>query len=271
MDCRVQVVARGCYAPLTVRNAPLPGPDYKPGMPPDPTTRPSRPAPVVLRLLSVPVVAVVLLGGGWVAGAQLTNNFTASMVLTAAWVGLVGLACLALFLRRREMWPALAAFAVTATAAGAYLGAETLIDDRVDEDVVTAQAPTGAEGAREERSPRRPAPEANVLLSRGRFGSLEHETTGVAQVIELPRGRRVLTLTRFETDNGPDLRVYLSTADANQDSAGEDFVDLGGLKGNVGNQQYEIPSGTALERLTKVVVWCRAFSVGFGAATLQGV
>ena len=242
---------------------------------PDPSTGPRRPAPVPVRLLSVPVVALILLGGGWAAGAQITNNFRASMVLTAAWVGLVGLACLALFLRRREMWPALAAFAVTAAVAGTYLGAETLIDDRVDEVVVTAQARAGgergAETAREQRSEQRPARPANVLLSRGRFGSLEHETTGIAQVIELRGGRRVLTLTRFETDNGPDLRVYLSTADANQDSAGDDFVDLGGLKGNVGDQQYEIPRGTALDQLTKVVVWCRAFSVGFGAAPLRSV
>jgi Electron transfer DM13 len=231
------------------------------------------PVPVAVRVLSVPVVALVLLGGGWVAGALISNDFTVSMLLTAAWVGLVGLACLALFLGRREMWPALAAFAVTAAVAGTYLGAETLIDDKVDENVVTAGAPTGAErgaaGGRDERSGQRPAREANVLLSRGRFESLEHETTGVAQVIDVPGGRRFLTLTRFETDNGPDLRVYLSTADANQDSAGEDFVDLGGLKGNVGDQQYEIPRGVDLERLTKVVVWCRAFSVGFGAAPLR--
>jgi hypothetical protein len=184
-------------------------------------------------------------------------------------VGFVGLACLALFLRRREMWPALATFAVTAAVAGVYLGAETLIDDRVDEDVVTAAAARGPEGGAEGARDGRSARPANVLLSRGRFESLEHATTGVAQVIGLPGGRRVLTLTRFETDNGPDLRVYLSSADASQDSAGDAFVDLGGLKGNVGDQQYEIPRGADLGRLTKVVVWCRAFSVGFGAASLR--
>jgi hypothetical protein len=217
--------------------------------------------PPLVRVLSVPLVIVVLLGGGWVAGALITNDFTLSMFLTAAWVGLVGLACLALFLRRRDMWPALAAFAVTAAVAGVYLGAETFIDDRVDENVVRAAAAAPPEGG---------ARPANTLLSRGRFESLEHETMGVAQVIDVRGKRRVLTLTRFETDNGPDLRVYLSTADANQDSAGEDFVDLGGLKGNVGDQQYEIPREANLGRLTKVVVWCRAFSVGFGAAELRG-
>ena len=236
------------------------------------TPAPGRPASVLVRLLCVPVVSLVLLGGGWVTGGLITNDFTVSMLLTAVWVGLVGLACLGLFLRRREMWPALAAFAVTATVAGVYLGSETFIDDRVDEDVVTVRAPTGAEpgseGAPDRQPGQPPAGGGNVLLSLGRFESLEHETTGVAQAIEVRSGGRVVTLTDFETDNGPDLRVYLSTADADQGSAGQEFVDLGGLKGNVGDQQYEIPRGADLDRLTKVVVWCRAFSVGFGAAAL---
>jgi Electron transfer DM13 len=223
--------------------------------------------PVALRVLSVPVVVLALLAGGWVAGGLISNDFMVSMVLTAAWVTVVGLACFVAVRTRREMWPALAAFAITAVAAGAYLASQTLIDDVVDENVVTARAQPSSRqpGAPADRSP---TPD-NVLLAGGSFESLEHSTTGVAQVIETPERRRFLTLTRFETDNGPDLRVYLSTADASQDSPGEEFEDLGGLKGNIGNQQYELPPGVDLERLTKVIVWCRAFSVGFGAAGLR--
>lgn len=229
------------------------------------------PQPRLVRLLSVPVVVVLLLGGGWVTGAVITNDFTLSMALTAAWVGLVGLGCLLLFRRRREMWPALAAFAVAATAAGIYLGSQTLIDDEVDEDVVTARAPESApRNARGERSPDKRPATANVLLAEGRFRSLEHETAGTAKAIQVRGGRRVLTLTGFETDNGPDLRVYLSGAGASEGSAGEAFRDLGKLKGNVGDQQYEIPRGVDLDRFSTVLVWCRAFSVGFGAAPLRG-
>ena len=225
--------------------------------------------PVLVRVISVPVVAVLLLAGGWAAGGLITDDFTVSMLLTAAWVGLVGLACLALVRTRREMWPALATFAVIATAAGVYLGTETLIDDKVEEDVVTAPPSTRSEAS--ESAPDADSwPAGNILLARGRFESLAHDTAGVAQAIEVRGGQRFLTLTRFETDNGPDLRVYLSSADAGQSSRGDDFEDLGALKGNVGDQQYEIPRGVDLDRLTKVVVWCRAFSVGFGAATLPG-
>jgi Electron transfer DM13 len=223
-----------------------------------------RPLPVSVRVLAVPLVALVLLTGIWVTGGLITNDFVTSMVLTAAWVVGFGLACAALVRRRREMWPALAAFVVTAAAAGTYLGTQTLLDHEVHENVVTARSPARA-GRGAGDTQRRPD---NVLLARGRFESLEHGTTGTAQAIEVRGVRRVLTLTRFETSPGPDLRVHLATADANQDSPG-DFVDLGGLKGNIGDQQYEIPNDADLGRLTKVVIWCRAFSVGFGAAPLR--
>ena len=218
---------------------------------------------MAIRVLSVPAVVAVLLTGGWVAGGQITNDFTLSMLLTALWVGLVGVACLAIFVRRREMWPALAAFVVMAVAAGGYLAAETFVDDRVDEDVVIASQRAGEGGPSRAN--------ANVLLASGDFESLAHGTEGTARAIELPDGRRVLTLTGFETDNGPDLRLYLSSADAGEGSAGDAFEDLGELKGNVGDQQYDIPAGVDLGRLSRVVIWCRAFSVGFGAASLGAV
>ena len=226
------------------------------------TSSPRSRVPALGRWLSVPVVAVVLIAGGWVAGGRITNDFRLSMALTAAWVVLVGSVCLAVVLKRREMWPALVSFAVTATVAGAYLAMQTLIDQRVDEKVVTAPASSPAAAG--------PSPSGNRLVAKGRFRSLEHGTSGVAQVIEVNGGaRRVVTLTQFETSAGPDLRVYLAPADANQDSRGEGSVDLGALKGNIGNQQYTIPRDANLNQLTTVIVWCRAFSVGFGAATLS--
>ena len=60
----------------------------------------------------------------------------------------------------------------------------------------------------------------------------------------------------FFSTNGPDLYVYLST-----DKSASDFVNLGRLKGNMGNQNYEIPQGTDLERYGTVLIWCKAFSV----------
>jgi hypothetical protein len=87
-------------------------------------------------------------------------------------------------------------------------------------------------------------------------------------VVELADGGRVLTLTDFETDSGPDLRVYLTARDPSVDGEIGEFVDLGALKGNVGNQQYEIPDDVDVDALPNAVVWCRAFSVGFTSAAL---
>lgn len=225
----------------------------------------------MVRILSAPAAAAILLAGGWYAGAEITNDFTASMLLTGGWVALVGLGCVALVARRREMWPALAAYAVTATVAGLYLASETLIDDRVDEQVVTAApARAGDRGSGPTANAGGARPTGNTLVAEGRFESLEHETGGVAQVIEMPDGRRFLTLTRFETDNGPDLRVYLSTPDADQGSSGSASEDLGALKGNVGDQQYEVPPSVNVTELSRALIWCRAFSAGFGFAQLQG-
>lgn len=115
-----------------------------------------------------------------------------------------------------------------------------------------------------------PAPADPVALATGSFRSLDHDTSGQATVFELADGSRVLRLEGFETDNGPDLRVYLSTAtaDADEDAFDEDFVDLGALRGNIGNQNYELPADVELDQFQSVVIWCRRFTSGFGVSPL---
>ncbi|MGH2691388.1 MAG: DM13 domain-containing protein [Actinomycetota bacterium] len=109
-------------------------------------------------------------------------------------------------------------------------------------------------------------------VAEGEFISLEHETRGSAIVLETTDGKRFLRFEGFETSNGPDLLVYLSskTPSGTDDWHGydADFIDLGPLKGNVGNQNYEIPPDVDLAEYSTAVVWCRRFEVGFAAATL---
>ncbi len=90
-----------------------------------------------------------------------------------------------------------------------------------------------------------------------------HKTSGTAKIINIER-KRYLSFENFETTNGPDLFVYLST-----DKSSDDFVNLGRLKGNIGNQNYEIPDDVDLEKYDNAVIWCRAFSVLFGSAELS--
>jgi hypothetical protein len=112
-----------------------------------------------------------------------------------------------------------------------------------------------------------------VALSSGTFSSRNRYTVaGRATVLELDDGSRTLRLEDFRSTNGPDLFVYLTVADeADSDAALDaDVVDLGVLRGNIGNQNYAIPADTDLDRYDTVVIWCRRFSSGFGAADLLG-
>ncbi|HEY7636038.1 MAG TPA: DM13 domain-containing protein [Gemmatimonadales bacterium] len=109
-------------------------------------------------------------------------------------------------------------------------------------------------------------------LAQGQFHSVAHETHGTATIQDLGDGRRVLRLTEFATSNGPDVRVYLvATTDAKDNAtvtkAG--FVELGKLKGNEGNQNYDVPGDLDLSRYRAVTIWCRRFSVNFATAPLN--
>jgi hypothetical protein len=108
-------------------------------------------------------------------------------------------------------------------------------------------------------------------LLRGTFRGLAHATTGTAAVYRGPGGD-VLRLEQFTTSDGPDVVVYLVAAtDVDGDAVVErsPYVSLGPLKGNVGDQNYALPPGLDLARYRSVVIWCRRFSVAFGAATLS--
>ncbi len=104
-----------------------------------------------------------------------------------------------------------------------------------------------------------------TTLAEGSFIGRAHPTTGLAKVIT-DGNQRFLRFEGFETDNGPDLNVYLATGPP--DGSPEDFIDLGDLKGNIGDQNYELPDDIDLDRYTTVFIWCVRFSVAFGAAPL---
>jgi electron transfer DM13 len=216
---------------------------------------------IASRLLAFVAVAVALVAGLFVFG-RVSDNATASMGLTAVWFGLVFVVAAALAQRRRRLfWPLALGYGAVAIAAAILVVAPTLFDKEVNERVVTG-APASAAAPADDR------PRGNVQLAAGSFVSIAHQGRGKAAVVELPGGERKLTLTDFETDSGPDLRVYVATGDPATGDLG-DFEDLGELKGNIGNQQYTLPRSVNLARYSTVVVWCRAFSVAFTSAGLE--
>jgi hypothetical protein len=92
-----------------------------------------------------------------------------------------------------------------------------------------------------------------------------HNAEGLAKVILLDgSGQTILRLENFKSTNGPNVHLYLAT-----DKAASNFIDLGRLKANNGNQNYNIPVGTDLVKYNVALIWCKDFSVLFGSAQLK--
>ncbi|MFD3994050.1 DM13 domain-containing protein [Streptomyces sp. NPDC058583] len=160
---------------------------------------------------------------------------------------------------RPVLWITTAAIVVVA-AVGLYLFQpwRLFTTERVDEAAPTSSTRQGA--------PARPS-------ATGSFISHEHETTGSVEVLRGEDGKATLRLTNLRASDGPALHVWLSDQPVKTDGGGNlddgKHVDLGDLKGNEGNQNYAIPTGTDLNEFSTVTIWCERFSVSFGAAELK--
>jgi hypothetical protein len=121
--------------------------------------------------------------------------------------------------------------------------------------------PTEADEATEDAMPESEPAEIVTLVSGNFDGTSRYEVEGDALVLNDGTDQRFLRLENFVSSNGPDLKVYLRAAD-------DQFVDLGDLKGNIGDQNYEIPTDVDLAVFDTVQIWCERFGVLFGDAPL---
>ena len=147
------------------------------------------------------------------------------------------------------------AIVVLAIAWYAFRPERLFVNRHVDEAMPTAQ---GSSSAQE--------------LEAGQFYSILHPTEGTATIYEMADGTRILRFTGFSTSNGPDVHVYMVAADDAKDAASVEkagFVDLGVIKGNIGDQNYTLASNLDLAKYRAVSIWCKRFSVNFGAAALR--
>jgi hypothetical protein len=115
------------------------------------------------------------------------------------------------------------------------------------------------------------ASSAQVVESGTFFGAM-HPTTGTATIYRLSDGDRILRLTNFKTSNGPDVHVYLVAVDNAKDTAAvknAEFIDLGTIKGNVGDQNYSLARDLDLFKYRTVSIWCKRFAVNFGSASMK--
>ena len=192
---------------------------------------------------------------------------------------------------------AIVAVAMLAVAAGWFFLSPLFIDQAVDEELsfvtdsgsvdmsavmampeakrlemksaIMDAAATAPDTAAEEVMPASP-----TVVAKGTFIDADavHKGSGDATVYALPDGRHVVRFENFRTTNGPALVVLLAkhpspTSAADVSDGG--YIDLGKLKGNVGNQNYPVPAGVDVSEYGSVVIWCELFGVLFSPAALS--
>jgi hypothetical protein len=217
------------------------------------------------RLLA-PVPVIVALAAGVLWLGRVAPDDRAAMAYTAGWFALVAGTGYLLTRRRRDLrLPLAAGFLIIGAVVAVVLGRPIITDKEVNERVVTG-TPASQSSARDSG---RASRARNIELASGTFEPEAHSGSGRAAVVELAGGGRRLTFTEFETSNGPDLFVYLVAGDPQDEGDVEEFKNLGGLKGNKGNQQYVVPDDVDIRRYSTAVVWCRAFTVLFTKARLE--
>ncbi|MCS1350566.1 DM13 domain-containing protein [Mechercharimyces sp. CAU 1602] len=145
---------------------------------------------------------------------------------------------------------------------------ETLIlDQQVDEEFPHPQSQPS------QTSPNERTEEPQILYQ-GNFqkGDRSHDGKGKATIYQLANGKRMLRFTQFETDNGPDVKIYLVALPEikkSTDISKDNYISLGKMKGNKGDQNYEIPDHVDLDKFRSVSIWCERFSVNFASASLK--
>src|SRR5207245_6102063 len=100
------------------------------------------------------------------------------------------------------------------------------------------------------------APAGPVRLSAGPLHGIGHSARGEAEIIRRPDGSFVVRFSNFDIQSVPDPIVYVVRGETREDTGGG--IQLGGLRGNVGNtSDYAVPAGTDVGPGWTVVVWCR--------------
>jgi hypothetical protein len=102
-----------------------------------------------------------------------------------------------------------------------------------------------------------------AVAAQGEFKPRAHDVMGRALLID-DAGKKILRFEDFDTVNGPDLHIYLSS-----ELGDEDFIDLGKIKATKGNVNYELPDGIDTKKYNKVLVWCKPFGVLFSYSVLS--
>jgi hypothetical protein len=215
-----------------------------------------------LRLATTFGVPVVL-GAGFAATVgpeSLLEAASRPAAIAKMLAGLVGWLVFSWFVLpriARRPGPRIGVATVLALGAAAVLILPYYVGSTVEDELPGAT--TTANGA--------PAPgtATNQVLVQGEIEGIGHSGSGQALLVRLPDGSMLLRFENLSVDNAPDAHVYLVPG---ADRESPDGARLAKLKGNEGNQNYEIEAGQLPAGPVTALIWCRAFSVPIAAATL---
>lgn len=115
----------------------------------------------------------------------------------------------------------------------------------------------------DEPMPENSEDETRLMVLADVVGTVGHPASGMVTVIDTEDGQYV-RFVNFSTSNGPQLHLYLA-----KDLAGDDYIDLGPIKGTKGNINYKVPEGVDLNEYRYVMHWCVPFGVLFNFADLS--
>jgi hypothetical protein len=107
-------------------------------------------------------------------------------------------------------------------------------------------------------------PPTGDTLATGTFISNAHPTRGTVRIVKDSIGKISLSFENFQTDNGPDLRVWLAT-----NTTATNYRQAGALTAVTGNFSYPLDSLIDYNTYNNVLIWCEDFSVLFGHAVLR--
>ena len=128
--------------------------------------------------------------------------------------------------------------------------------------------------ATEEMPEMPPEMDEPVAIASGQFrdGDSFHKGSGAVTLYRLPTGEGLVRFEGLSVTNGPDLRVLVTSHPdpmTRADVHDSDYTEIGKLKGNKGDQNYDVPADLDLSSIRSIVIYCAPFQVVFSVAPLQ--
>lgn len=116
---------------------------------------------------------------------------------------------------------------------------------------------------------------SSAFISSGTFEDVAHHGSGNVQLLHIRKtDQSIVRIENLDVLNGPDLRVLLSkNKDIRSHKDLGEYIELGRLKGNKGNQNYAftLDADTNLSEYQSVIIYCKPFKVVFASANLSPV